>query len=422
MNEPWGRKLRLVALVSLGFALCVLAVLMQRYWREVSLDIAVYWEAGERMRRGGELLYKPPTDPLNDVGRFIYPPTFAVLFAPLTLLPRWLGYALWGLVQLGMIALSLSALSKLCRVNEKQRVDFWLLLLMTVFGAAWETLREGQVNFIVLAAISHGLWRISSGRSLEGGIWLALAAHLKVIPGVLLAVLLAQRRWRAAAGMTLGLGLFYLAPLIWTVPALGIEGGVAQNQTMARQYFDEVAGPRVKKQEASNVGGPRAPNCALSAAFQRFFYKDVRLGLQTEERGPLLFEAENAFTRWGGFGMAALMYAGALVLAALRRDTLGFAAASGLAFVAATLGNVLCWPHHLAALGLVVGPLAALGLAQPRYLWRALFVVCAVILFCIAALLPELELLQIWGLPTLGALIAWVVCFYTFWRFDDARN
>jgi Glycosyltransferase family 87 len=416
MNEPWSRQLRLLALISLGFALCVLAVLMQRYWREVSLDIAVYWEAGERMRSGGALLYKPPTDPLNDVGRFIYPPTFAVLFAPLTLLPRWLGYAVWGLVQLGMIALSLNALAKLCRVHERHRVDFWLLLLLTVFGAAWETLREGQVNFIVLASISHGLWRISSGRQLEGGIWLALAAHLKVIPAVLLAVLLAQRRWRAAVGMTLGLCLFYFAPLFWTVPALGVSEGIAHNHSLALQYFDEVAGPRVKRQEASNVGGPRAPNCALSAVSQRFFYKDVRLGLQTEKRGPLLFEAENALTRWSGFGFAALMYAGALLLAALRRDTLGFAAASGLALSAATLGNVLCWPHHLASLGLVVGPLASLALAQPRYLARAIGVVCAVVLLCFVTLLPEFELLQIWGLPTLGALIAWGVCFMTFWR------
>lgn len=410
-----GRQLRLAALLGLGFVLCALAVAMQRYWREISLDVAVYWEAGERMRQGGAMLYEPPTDKNNGVGRFIYPPTFAVVFAPLTLFPRWLGYGLWGMIQLGVIAVSLNALAKLCRVSERNRIDFWLLVLLSVFGAAWETLREGQVNFIVLAAISHGLWRVSAGRSLEGGLWLAFAAHLKVIPGVLLAVLLAQRRWRAAVGMGLGLCLFYFAPLVWTVPALGLGDGLAQNHELAKQYAAEVAGSRIKTQEATNVGGARAPNCALSALSQRLFY-DVRLGLQTDERGPLLFEAENRLTRWGGFGLAALMYLAALLLAAFRRDTLGFAAASGLAFSAATLGNVLCWPHHLAALGLVVGPLCAMALAQPRYLLRALAVVMTVVLFCFVALLPELETLQIWGVPTLGAAIAWGVCFYTFWR------
>jgi hypothetical protein len=421
MESTRGRQLRALALIGLSLSLCVLAVLMQRYWREMSLDIAVYWEAGARMRLGGAMLYEPPTDSNNGVGRFIYPPTFAVMFAPLTLLPRWLGYGIWGLIQLGAIGFALNALCKLCRVQHEKRTDFWLLVLMAVFGAAWETLREGQVNFIVLAFVSHGLWRISEKREIEGGVWLALAAHLKIIPGVLLAVLLAQRRWRAACGMGLGLALVYFSPLLWTVPALGVSEGFAQNQNLTRQYFDEVAGPRVKKQEAANVGGARAPNVALSALMQRYFM-DVRLGLQTEERGPLLTEADNKFTRWGGFGIAALMYLAALVLALRKRSNLGFVAACGLAYSAATLGNVLCWPHHLAALGLVIAPLAALALAQPRYLMRASIAVCAIVLLSCATLPPEFETLQIWGLPTAGAIIAWGVCFATFWRLDESST
>lgn len=421
MESTRGRQLRALALAGLCVSLCILAVLMQRFWREFSLDIAVYWEAGERMRQGGELLYKPPTDPLNDVGRFIYPPTFAVLFAPLTFLPRWLGYGCWGLIQLGSIAYSLHALGRLCRVRDAQRVDFWLLVLMAVFGAAWETLREGQVNFIVLALVSHGLWRISEKRELEGGVWLALAAHLKVIPGVLLAVLLAQRRWRAACGMGLGLGLIYFSPLLWTIPALGASAGFEQNQILTRQYFGEVAGPRVEKQEAANVGGSRAPNLALSAVVRRYFM-DVRLGLQTDERGPLLFEADNLATRWGGFAFAAAMYLAALVLALRKRSHVAFVAACGLAYSAATLGNLLAWPHHMAALGLVVAPLAALALEDRRYLPRAAVAVAAIVLLCFATLPPELEPLQIWGLPTAGAIIAWGVCFATFWRLDESRT
>lgn len=409
---------RIAALVALGLVLCALAVIIQRYWREIPLDVAVYWEAGERMRLGGAELYDPPTDKNNGVGRFIYPPTFAVLFAPLTFLPRWAGYAAWGVIQLGVIALALHALAKLCRVEPARRADFWLMALLAVFGAAWETVREGQVNFIVLAVLAHGLWRVSAGRAFEGGIWLALAAHLKVIPGVLLAVLLAQRRWRAALGMLAGLALFYFSPLVWTVPALGPGEGFTRNQALARQYADEVAGSRIKTQEATNVGGARAPNCALSAFSQRLFM-NVRLGLENEDHGPLLFKADNFATRWGGFVLAALMYAASLVLAARRRDPLGFAAASGLAFMAATLGNVLCWPHHLAALGLVVGPLAALALQRPSQMLRVAVLLGVIVVCCFVALLPDLELLQIWGVPTLGALAAWGVCFWTFWQRDE---
>ena len=410
-----GRNFRVVALLSLCAALAALTVGMQYFWQAWTLDIDVYWEAGERMRAGAGDLYLEPTDPQNGVGIFIYPPTFAVLFAPLTFLPRWLGYGLWGMVQLAAIAATLWFARRFLGVRHEGRVDFWLIVLLSVFGAAWETIREGQVNFIVLSCMTGGLYCISRERSLQGGIWLALAAHLKIIPGVLLAVLIVQRRWRAALGMLLGLALFYFSPLIWTIPALGAGAGFERNQVLARQYYDEVAGPRLERQQATSVGGPRAPNHAFSAVMQRYFM-NVGVSNLTVQRGPLLFEADNRFTRWGGFGIAGLLYLLALALAWRRRDSLSFSAACGLAFVAATLGNVLCWPHHLAALALLVGPLAALGLGQSSYLGRALLVTAAIVLFCHVTLLGPLEPFQIWGIPTLGVLVAWLVCFMTFWR------
>lgn len=408
-------QVRLATLVTLGGVLAVFVVVMQHYWQAVSLDIAVYWEAGERMRAGAADLYKEPTDPANDVGRFIYPPAFAVFFAPLTLLPRWLGYGVWGLMQLAAIGLTLRALLGLCRVPRGQRADFALLVLLAVFGAAWENIREGQVNFLVMACVSLGLWSVVEGRSWRGGLWLALAAHLKIIPGVLLAVLLLQRRFKAALAMALGLGLIWFSPLVWTWPALGAGAAFERNADLTRQYLAEVAGPRVKKQQATDVGGPRAPNNALSAVAQRYF-NDVQASNLTSQRGPLLYLAPGPEARWGGFALAALLYLLALLLAFVRQGEEGFTAACGLALTAATLGNLLCWPHHFAVLALLVAPLAALGLRDEKHLRRAVTTVAVMVLFCHVTLIPELEPLQIWGLPTAGAIFAWGVCFYTFWR------
>jgi hypothetical protein len=405
--NDWLRSAKIVCVAACFAAFALFVVWLQGHWREQSLDVAVYWEAGTRMRQGSADLYADPADVANSVGRYIYPPTFAVLFAPLTWLPRWAGYAVWGLLQLAFVGVMFSAMVALGRRLRPQgdSVDLWVALAGTLFVPVWQNLYEGQINTLVVALVALGLLRIERGKPLSGGFILGFAAHLKILPGVLLLVLAVQRRWRACAGLLLGLVLTYFSPLVWTIPAHGLEGGFERVNALTLE-FRALAKPSLEQQSASGFGGTRAPNNSLTAVTHRWLGQDAWLSHELEARGPLAFALEPELLKPLGFAIGCVLYALAVLLAWRRRgEPAAFVACSALAFIAAGLGNLLCWPHHLVFLGLLVCALWALGDGR---LWVAAGVLWA---GCNLAFAQPLLWLQVWGVPTACVLAAWAIGF-----------
>ncbi|MBK8206719.1 MAG: DUF2029 domain-containing protein [Planctomycetes bacterium] len=431
--SPW--------LLACGWAVLLgLAAYLPSFWSARSMDIAVYWEAGTRMRLGAVDLYAEPTDPENDIGLYIYPPLFAALMAPLTWLPRGFGYAAWAMLQWLIAVLAfvvtgrmvglhasprsmtgLGSLTSAAGPEDSKGASFALPLLVAVFGAAWTNFSEGQVNFLLVLFVAAGLWQLETGRTIRGGLLLAAAAHLKVIPIVLLLVLLAQRRFKAAGAMFVGCSVLWLVPLVWTVPAHGVVDGVARNIELTREYADSIVSPRVKSQSPDDVGGVRAPNNSLGAVVNRYFGNDQRLATSLKERSPLLFSAPEPLRKWGGFGLGCLLFSAALLLAWRRREHRNARnAAAGLALLSAALGNLLFWPHHLALLLLVLGPLLAFAMDEPR-LRRIGWALCiAVLALCFLPMIDNeggwLVWVQVLGTPTLCVLAVFAVVWITFMR------
>ena len=93
------------------------------------------------------------------------------------------------------------------------------LLALSLWYPAYHTLQVGQVNAFVFAALVLALWGLLHRRDATTGAGLALGAALKITPLALLAYLLWQRRWRAAAATLLGL----LAIVILLLPLTGVE-------------------------------------------------------------------------------------------------------------------------------------------------------------------------------------------------------
>jgi hypothetical protein len=280
ISEDKVDKLISVALVGLALLLVGFTIWLQWFWAGQSMDIDVYWEAGERMLHGGGDLYAGPGDGVNNVGHFIYPPFFACLFAPVTLLPRWAGYALWGIIELALIAAGFRATRGLCGVEGGANGRaYYLLLAIGVCGAIWTNLQEGQVNMLVVSALAGGLWQLERKRDVSGSLLLAAATHLKVIPIVLLPLLIAQKRFKAAGMMAAGIAVLWLTPLLYAIPNLGFVEGLKANVDLSHAYVERIASPRLENQDAANLGGARAPNNALSAVMQRYFGDDHALTL-----------------------------------------------------------------------------------------------------------------------------------------------
>ncbi|MCL4730553.1 MAG: DUF2029 domain-containing protein, partial [Planctomycetes bacterium] len=213
------------------------------------VDATVYWEAGERMRAGGDEIYGPGGWD-NKSGLYLYPPGFAALCAPLTWLddrpemdPRdrsvmkpypyptvirlwvalhaalWLA-ALWLIGRMpGLIRPGAGARSPRAALAASATAAMFAAVLLDTW--------LGNINLLILLLLVFGLYLVARGRALGGGAVLGAAAMIKIMPVALLPLLLLTRQWRAAAGMALGAVLLALAPLPFTIAAHGPVGGVA---------------------------------------------------------------------------------------------------------------------------------------------------------------------------------------------------
>ena len=408
------------ALLVWGGALVVFTIWLQWWWAGTSMDIDVYWEAGQRMLNGGANLYGEPEDPANAVGIFIYPPLFAALYAPITLLPRWLGYALWGMLELGFIVAGLHFTRKLCGVEPGSKGRFFYLLMTAgLIGAIWTNLQEGQVNMLVVSALAGGLWQLERKQHVRGGLLLAVATHLKVIPIVLLPLLIAQKRFKAAAFMAGGVVLLWFTPLLFSIPNYGFSEGIAANTQLTTEYVDHVVSPRLSKQSAFSLGGSRAPNNSMTAVMRRWFSDGSKLSLNRGDRSPLWFEAPEPVYKWTGLGVGAILGGLAMLLAWRKRDDLIARSASiGLGVTAAALANLLFWPHHMCLLLLVLGPLAAAGIRDQKMtpMFAAVFGMMALCYLPLLDRVPVFDWMAVVGTPTFGVLAVWMLVFIHFWR------
>jgi len=150
------------------------------------------------------------------IGGALYPPTHALLFAPLGFLqPR---YA-YHLLQIVILALAWAAGGALARLSGGRL--WWpaaasFLMLFPGFGGA---LHLGQNSMISLAILVFGWVLVARGREAAGGAVWGLLAYKPVWAGAFLLVPLFTRRWRMAAGM-LGAGIVFG---LLTLPIVGVQ-------------------------------------------------------------------------------------------------------------------------------------------------------------------------------------------------------
>ena len=183
-----------LAVLATYAVVSVLAVLDNWYF----FDARGYWEAGLRLREGGELY--PALPDQDDPGVYRYAPWFAWLWAAFTFLPQEAVFVGWGALMAGACAYLLWQLPR----------NLLGLALALLFGAMlFRVLSQGNVQPLMVAGLAFGLQRRS------GWAWVALAASLKLVPILFVLVYVAQRRWRRAALAMALTGLLWLPALAY---------------------------------------------------------------------------------------------------------------------------------------------------------------------------------------------------------------
>lgn len=147
-------------------------------------------------RTGSHIIY-PFRPPLGGVGPFLYPPWFALVVAPLALVPYGIAYGVWFVVNISLAVCALLALARFAGLRALQAALFVLLGLscLPIFAA----LGQGQVSVLILALLVSVLWALRAGHDVAAGSLLALALIKPQYALPVAAVLLLQRRWRGCA-------------------------------------------------------------------------------------------------------------------------------------------------------------------------------------------------------------------------------
>lgn len=184
-------------------------------------DYQAYRAAADRLLTGRPI-YDPAVDVAGPFAIYLYPPPFAVAFAPFALLPSAVGVWIWTAASVVMTVAAIGILP----VRSSVR---WTVLLLA--GLDWPVLyaiKLGQVGPLLLLVFAIG-WRLLSSQATLGVVG-AVGALVKVQPGLLFGWALLTGRWRMI-GVGLAAGAIVI---VATLPIVGVGAWLDYVQTIGR--------------------------------------------------------------------------------------------------------------------------------------------------------------------------------------------
>lgn len=186
-------------------------------------DFHVYYDAATRLNTGL---------PLYPPGARIYPPLFSILFRPLALLPYEIAAAIWAVIIVTALGLTL------WRIGIRRPATWWAVLLLSI-GIGW-TLAIGQVEAIIALLLTIG-----------SPFTVALAGNIKLYPFAVGIYWLARRDWHALGRLAVWTAGMVLLELIldpadtWAFPGTLGPGQVSSELSSSGNLSPFVISPLV---------------------------------------------------------------------------------------------------------------------------------------------------------------------------------
>jgi hypothetical protein len=186
-------------------------------------DFSIYYASGLMLREGLD----PYTTDLARVGRGLEletdpihyatdPPTFLLVFEPLTWLSLPKAYLVWN--SLNLLALVLSLLLLLRDASLDSRLAWSLAALAFLYYPVADNFLFAQNKILILLALVLMIRCMGSDRDRAAGLMLGLAVTLRGFPLLLTGYLILRRRWRVVGYVVAGV----LLSGIMTVLILGV--------------------------------------------------------------------------------------------------------------------------------------------------------------------------------------------------------
>jgi Glycosyltransferase family 87 len=197
-------------LLVIGFAvvIAVCAVVPIRHaFHGSTQDYGLWYEVGQTVLSGGDIYTKNP----NGTFRFMYPPTAAVLLAPLSVLGQVPLVIVLVLVNTAAwIASVLLAVHLATGRALRQHLLLYLVPALVSIPYAWDTYLLGQPNLLLLACMLGAFVCLRRHCDWGTGLLIAFAAAIKAFPILAVVYLLYRHYWKAAAFVGIFLVVFLL--------------------------------------------------------------------------------------------------------------------------------------------------------------------------------------------------------------------
>lgn len=148
---------------------------------------------------------------------YLYPPYFALIFAPLAVLPFGLSFLFWLVFNCVLLSLSLYFLQTYAHLSGRAATAFRVAAIS--FLPVFLTLILGQSSILLLACLTVALVSLRSGRDTLAGVMLAFAILKPPYAAAVVLVLLARGQWRALYAFAIATFSLLAAP----IPIFGLS-------------------------------------------------------------------------------------------------------------------------------------------------------------------------------------------------------
>jgi hypothetical protein len=284
-----------------------------------------------------------------------HPPPAVLITMPFAWLDYPAAFFWWSLLSLGALVASAVMFTRQLAVTMSAAAWLIAIAVLTIWYPFREQLMQGQVNLVLLAALT-GIWSADrSGRPQLAGVLLGFATAVKMFPGLLFVYFAVRHQWSVVvAGLVSFLAMTAASALLFGTDAYATylsDVLPAATQWQSHWYNASLIALWTKLFDPGPAGGHIIP-VALS---------------------PVL-------ARVGGWASCAAVAAALVYAIARARSRAEFDLAFGTTVTAMLLMSPITWSQNLVLLGLPLALLVALP-ARVGPLHRAVLLLAILALF-----------------------------------------
>ena len=180
-----------------------------------NVDFHQFYDAALAIRHGANPYMRALMLRSTTQSAYVYPPLFALLLTPFTVLPLPAALALWDVCNVAFLAVAVYTLLRAAGA----RPAFFLVALFTpvgsLLGPVRSTLHWGQADLFILCCIGTAFLVRTRNRPGLAGLLLGIACVTKPTYLALIAFLLWKREFKFAAATMLAFVASFFAPFLW---------------------------------------------------------------------------------------------------------------------------------------------------------------------------------------------------------------